>query len=101
MSMVVRGDEFGEFGGERAEHAPLAGGPADGERLQGRDGDGADRAAGWSDKSGQGGRTAWPISSSASRTAVSQSATPMGVGGLIPRRTKSSSRRCREAEFSG
>src|SRR3954449_11826510 len=40
----VRGDELGEFGGERAERAPLAGGPADGERIQGRDGDGTDRA---------------------------------------------------------
>lgn len=42
--LLAGGDEFGELGGERAEQVPAAGGPADGERLQVRDGDGADRA---------------------------------------------------------
>ena len=39
------GDEFGEFGGQGAEQAPLAGGPADGEGVEGWDGDCADRAS--------------------------------------------------------
>ena len=39
------GDEFGEFGGQGAEQAPLAGGPADSEGVEGWDGDCADRAS--------------------------------------------------------
>ena len=52
LSYRRRGDEFGELGSERAEHVPLPCGPADGELVQGGNRDGADRAAGWSDKPG-------------------------------------------------
>jgi hypothetical protein len=33
IALLAGGDEFGEFGGQGAEQVPLAGGPADGERV--------------------------------------------------------------------
>ena len=50
------GDEFGELGGQGGEQAPLAGGPADGKRVQGWDGDSADQAGGGIGDPGQGGQ---------------------------------------------
>ena len=54
IGLVIGGDEFGELSGRRAEDVPLADGPSDGERVQGWDGDGADRAVGWIGEPGRG-----------------------------------------------